>query len=298
MQPIILFILLLVSAGLAYLPIKSEKILRQVSLGGAVLFTGLAFWLAIPALTSQPQFWSQDLWSLDRFSAFMVLLVGGLYLSASFVSYRYLAQEFKEGILQLKQVRLYLLSLPLFILSMFVVIFANNMGVLWVALEATTLTTTFLVAFYTKDASLEAAWKYIIICSTGIALGLLGILMFAYAGTSAGSLSAEDVFHLNQLRLHADTLLPEIVKWAFVFVFIGIGTKVGFVPMHAWLPDAHSKTPSPISAILSGVLLNVALYTILRFKLITDLSLENTWWTERFFLTFGLLSIVIPAFLI
>lgn len=298
MNPLILFVALLIVAGLAYLPITSEKILRQIALAGAIVSAALAFWMAIPALTAEPQFWFGQWWFLDRFSALFLAIVSFLYVSASIVSYRYIGHEFHDQVISMKQVRLYLVSLPLFILSMMMTLLANNIGVLWVALEATTLTTTFLVAFYTKDASIEAAWKYIIICSTGIALGLLGILMFAYAGSSAGSLSGEDVFHLNQLGAHATTLLPETVRWAFVFIFVGIGTKVGFVPMHAWLPDAHSKTPSPISAVLSGVLLNVALYAILRFKVLTDLSLENTWWTERFFLIFGVLSVVIPAFMI
>ncbi len=298
MQPIYLFLALLVIASLAYIPIKSEQILRQISLGGAVLYTILAGWLAIPALFAEPQFYSQDWWFLDPFAAFFLVLISFLFLSASIVSYRYIGHEMHERIIQLKQVRLYQLSLPLFILSMTAAVLTNNIGVLWVALEATTLTTTFLVAFYTKDASLEAAWKYILICSTGIALGLLGILMFAFAGNQAGGLDAESIFNLAQLREHATTFLPEIVRWAFVFIFIGIGTKVGFVPMHTWLPDAHSKTPSPISGILSGVLLNVALYTILRFKLVADLSLGNTWWTERFFLVFGVMSIVLPAFMI
>ena len=298
MNPTILFIFLLLFAGSAYLPHLTEKAIRQIGLAGAVFCSLFGFLIAISGFTNEPQFWSSLLWYQDSLTAFFVVLICFLYLSASFVSYRYIGHEYAHQTIQLKHVRLYHLSLPLFILTMLLAVFANNIGVLWVALEATTLTTTFLVAFYTTDSSIEAAWKYIMICSTGIALGLLGILMIAYAGTVAGTMSSLEAFQFHQLRAQAQSLLPEMMRWAFVFIFVGIGTKVGFVPMHTWLPDAHSKTPSPISGILSGILLNIALYTILRFKLLTDLSLEQTWWTNRFFLTFGMLSIVVSAFLI
>ena len=159
--------------------------------------------------------------------------------------------------------RIYYGLLPLFVLAMLVTVTTDHLGVLWIALEATTLTTTPLVALYKKDGAIEAAWKYLLLCSLGISVSLLGLLLLAYAGVGAG-LPLDRAFSLGALRERAAALDPQVVRWAFVFLFVGIGTKVGFVPMHPWLPDAHSRTPSPISACLSGVLLNVALYALLR----------------------------------
>jgi len=241
--------------------------------------------------------WQGTYWVIDQFAALLSLLIGFLYLMASLVSYRYLHQEHMQGTLNLSQLRIYYVSLPLFILAMLVTVWANNIGILWIGLEATTLATTLLVALYHKEGAVEAAWKYIIICSTGIALGLLGILMVQHAGIQAG-LHASEALQLHFLREHASELAPEVMRWAFIFIFIGFGVKVGFVPFHTWLPDAHGKTPSPISALLSGVLLNVAFYVILRFKFLTDASLTQSMWTERFFLIFGFLSIILPVFLI
>ena len=128
------------------------------------------------------------------------------------------------------------------------------------------------MALYKKDGAIEAAWKYLLLCSLGISVSLLGLLLLAYAGVGAG-LPIDRALSLGALRGRAASLDPQVVRWAFVFLFVGIGTKVGFVPMHPWLPDAHSRTPSPISAALSGVLLNVALYALLRLRTLVDLSL-------------------------
>jgi hydrogenase-4 component F len=165
---------------------------------------------------------------------------------------------------------------------------------MWIALEGTTLSSTFLVGIYRKKTSLEAAWKYIIICSTGITVGLLGILLTGYGASLAG-VHGSDIFIISSLIQNAQLISPEIMRWAFVFLFVGFGAKVGLVPMHTWLPDAHSNAPSPISALFSGILLNVALYAILRFKFITDVALGGSQWTSQLFLFFGTISILFPA---
>jgi len=177
-----------------------------------------------------------------------------------------------------------------------ITVVANNSLLLWMALEGTTLSSTFLVGLYRKKTSVEAAWKYIIICSTGISLGLLGILLFGY-GASLGGFTGSDIFTLTALFQNAHLISADIVRWAFVFIFVGFGAKLGLVPMHIWLPDAHSNAPSPISGLFSGILLNVALYGIIRFRFITDLALGNNEWTSHLFLFFGFISIIVPAFM-
>src|SRR3989338_3376574 len=293
----LLFGILLFSGMAALIPNVKNKTLHQIGLSGATLTTILTLWISGPVLLGTQEAWQTFFWEVSRFGSLVACLIVFVYFGAMLVSQRYLTVEEEKGILSTNHVRLYMVSLPLFVLSMLVAIFANNAGIIWVALEATTLSTTMLVSFYRKKSSMEAAWKYIVLCSTGIALGLFGILMLGYAGSLAG-LSEGEVFNIHLLRSVAPSLNQDIVKWAFVFLFVGFGTKVGFVPLHAWLPDAHSKTPAPVSAMLSGVLLNVAFFTLLRFKVITDTTLGSFEWTNQFFLIFGTLSVVLPSIIL
>jgi hydrogenase-4 component F len=241
--------------------------------------------------------WVGTLWMVDRFAALMAGLVAVVWLAATAASLRYIGEEHHAGLLSLFKVRGYYALLPAFVLAMLVTVTTDHLGLLWIALETTTLATTPLVAIYKKDGAIEAAWKYLLLCSIGISVSLLGLLLLAFAGVGAG-LPLDRAFSLGALRERAAALDPQVVRWAFVFLFIGIGTKVGFVPMHPWLPDAHSRTPSPISACLSGVLLNVALYALLRSKAVVDLALGQDAWTSAFFVGFGLLSILFAAFVL
>ncbi len=236
-------------------------------------------------------------WALSPFTALMLVLITIVYLASVLVSQRYLRVEFAEKIFDLSHIRRYFSLQHLFMLAMVTAMLADHMGIIWIAMEGTTLATTLLVSFYRKDGAVEAAWKYIILCSVGITLGLFGILLFVHAAIAAG-LGANEALSLSHIKTVASHLDPTTMKWAFVFIFIGFGTKVGFVPMHTWLPDAHSKTPSPISAMFSGVLLNVALATILRFQTIVNITLTDTKWTSYLFATFGVMSVVVAAFIL
>ncbi|TAL51271.1 hypothetical protein EPN81_00365 [Patescibacteria group bacterium] len=291
------FGILLLSSLICLLPRMDGRARRWVGLITSLATLFSLGWFFGPVLLGIAPGWGTSWWTVSRFSSLMGLLVAWLYACAMVVSYYYLDVETRKGILSIRHVRLYMGSIPIFVLSMLVAIFANNAGLLWVALEMTTLSTTLLVSFYGKKSSMEAAWKYIVICSTGIALGLFGILVMGYAGLNAGLQEAE-AFRLNLLSEVAPLMDPGIVMWAFVFLFIGFGTKIGLVPMHTWLPDAHSKTPAPVSAMLSGILLNVAFFTLLRFKGVVDQTLESNTWTNQFFLIFGVFSILLPAFIL
>ena len=294
MAPLLLFAALLAAAASAYIA-RSERQVRVLSFTfGSLIGLGVLA-CALSALLGGPVAPVAGWWHADAFTWFMAGLIAFVYVSATIASVRYVGAEHHEGILSLSQVRLYFGLLHLFVLTMFAATFADNLGALWMSLEGTTLATTMLVAMYRKDASVEAAWKYIILCSIGITLGLLGMLMFVHAAAVGAGLSPGEALSLSALRAHASALDATLVRWAFIFVFIGLGTKVGFVPMHAWLPDAHSKTPSPISAMLSGILLTVALGAVLRFKGVADASLGGTTWTNGIFLVFGLVSIVAAA---
>lgn len=273
---------------------KTEPTLRWLAMGWSTVVAGVIAAIVTPVLSTGVPFAMGD-WHIDGFAAILMALVGFVQWTATLVSGPYLKEELHEKIVSLKQVRMYYALMQLFVLSMVLTLSANNIGIMWIALEGTTLATTLLVAFYTYDGSLEAAWKYIVLCSVGISLGLLGVLLVYYAATNAGAGATATVLSWTTLQGIAGQLPPSIMRWAFVFIFIGYGAKVGLVPMHTWLPDAHGRTPSPISGMLSGVLLNVALFAILRYKNLVDLSLGGSAWSNRLFLVFGALSFILPA---
>ena len=182
---------------------------------------------------------------------------------------------------------------PLFAAGMFLVVLANNLGVMWSALEATALSSVLLVALYNRNTSLEAAWKYVMLGSLGLALALLGTV-FIYAAACKNHAQPLPSFNWSHLLTVAPQLDPRLVKLAFVFVLVGYGTKAGLAPMHTWLPDAHSEAPSPTSAMLSGVSLKVALYALLRFHILTTACL-GTGFSRHLLLGFGLVSMFLAA---
>ncbi|MBP7568596.1 MAG: hydrogenase 4 subunit F [Acidobacteria bacterium] len=289
------FIVLLAAAAHAVAARDVRAALRGGVVAAVVAAAGLGG-LAVSVFargTARPS----PAWTIDRFGALMLLLVAAVYLGTALSSRRYIGAEHEAGILSSGRVRLYCALIPLFVMAMVAAVATDHLGILWIALEATTLATTPLVALYRKDGAVEAAWKYLLLCSVGISVSLLGLLLVAYAGVGAG-LPVESALSLGALASRADALDPEVMRWAFVFLFVGIGTKVGFVPMHPWLPDAHSRTPSPVSAALSGVLLNVALYGLLRAKALVDLALGTAGWTSAFFWAFGLGSVLFAAFVL
>jgi hydrogenase-4 component F len=177
---------------------------------------------------------------------------------------------------------------------MFFAIITPNPIMMWIAIEATTLSTAFLISFYNKPSAMEAAWKYLIINSVGLLLGFFGTLLFLYPALQGGQ---EGLITWQSIRANISGFDPFVVKIAFIFILIGYGTKMGLVPMHTWLPDAHSKAPVPISGLLSGVLLNIAFFAILRFKTVVDLAVGRQF-SQELLIFFGIISILVSAFII
>lgn len=188
-----------------------------------------------------------------------------------------------------------LLFLSLF--TMVAVYLSGNLGLMWIFVEATTLASALLVGFYNTEGAVEAGWKYLIVCTVGIAFALFGTIALYLAAVRSG-VSPESALDWATLMTAAPRFsgAADLVKIAFVFVTIGYGTKIGFVPMHSWLPDAHAEAPSPISAMLSAVLLNCALYALLRFDAITSRAIGSGF-PHTLLLIFGSLSVVVAAFL-
>ncbi len=231
---------------------------------------------------------------IDPLNVFIVTLTAFVGLTTAIFSRPYMRVERDHGKMTPPRLRLYHSMYQSFSATMLLALTTNNMGILWVAMEAATLTTVLLVSVYRTAASLEAAWKYFILCGVGIAQALFGTVLLYMAaekvvGPEGGALLWTN---LDAVKAQLD---PTIITLAFAFLFIGYGTKVGLVPLHNWLPDAHAEGPTPVSAILSGLLLNVALYAILRCKVLTDGALASPL-TGHLMMGFGLLSVVVAAF--
>ena len=231
---------------------------------------------------------------VDSFNVVLVTLTAFVALTTSLFSRPYMLNEQQHGKVNAGMLRLYHSMYQLFVFTMLLALLTNNMGVLWVAMEAATLTTVLLVSLYRTPASIEAAWKYFILCGVGIAQALFGTILLYLAaekvlGAGGTALQWTD---LNQVK---GQLEPTVMSLAFVFLLVGYGTKVGLVPVHNWLPDAHAEGPTPISAVLSGLLLNVALYAVVRCKVLVDGTL-GTRFAGDLMMGFGILSVVVAAF--
>jgi len=238
---------------------------------------------------------------IDSLNVFLVTLTAFVAMTTSIFSRTYMRVEYEHGRLRHAALRLYYSMYQLFCFAMLLVLTTNNIGIMWVATEAATLTTVLLVALYRTHASLEAAWKYFILCGVGIAQALFGTILVYFAaekilGPGMASLLWTEI---DVIKVQLD---PAVMSIAFIFLLVGYGTKVGLVPLHNWLPDAHAEGPTPISAVLSGLLLNVALYALLRFKVIADGALPasgegpDIGFASMLMMGFGLLSVVVAAF--
>lgn len=231
---------------------------------------------------------------IDSLNVFLVTLTALIGFTTSIFSRPYMRIEEERGKMSPNRMRLYFSMYQLFSFCMLLALTTNNMGILWVAMEAATLTTVLLVSVYRTPASLEAAWKYFILCGVGIAQALFGTILLYMAAQKVVGHGQNPLLwtNLNAVKFH---LNPVIMSLAFVFLLVGYGTKVGLAPLHNWLPDAHAEGPTPISAVLSGLLLNVALYAVIRCKVLTDGALGNHF-AGHLMIGFGLLSVLVGAF--
>ena len=250
--------------------------------------------LTVQIIRSGPMLlWNSEFY-IDALNVFLVTLTALVGLTTSIFSRPYMRVERDYGKMTPPRMRLYHAMYQLFSFTMLLALTTNNMGIIWVAMEAATLTTVLLVSVYRTAASLEAAWKYFILCGVGIAQALFGTVLLYMAaekviGPEGGALLWTN---LDAVKGQLD---PNIITLAFAFLFIGYGTKVGLVPVHNWLPDAHAEGPTPVSAVLSGLLLNVALYAVLRCKVLTDGALQSHL-AGHLMMGFGLLSVVAAVF--
>lgn len=212
---------------------------------------------------------------VDAFNVYLVVLTAFVGLTTSIFSRPYMRHVCASGRLSSASLRVYHSMYQAFMLTMLLALTTDNLGVLWVAVEGATLATVLLVSLYRTPEAVEAAWKYFILCGVGIALALFGTVLTYFAAQHVLSDPGAGLTW-SALYERAHELNPTVMRIAFVFLLVGYGTKVGLVPMHQWLPDAHSEGPTPMSAVLSGLLLNVALYAVVRLKMLVDGSMAAT----------------------
>jgi hydrogenase-4 component F len=231
----------------------------------------------------------------DALTATMLIVIGAVGTLACWASIGYLDAELGSGRTTAGGARQYGVLVAIFLAMMSLAVLAENLGVVWVAIEATTVATAFLVGHRRTRAALEATWKYVIICSTGIAFAFLGTVLLYFAGRHAGG--GTSALDLDVLMTHAAHLDPAVTRVAAGLLLIGYGAKAGLVPFHTWLADAHSQAPAPVSALMSGVLLAVAFSAVLRVKAVVDIAL-GTGYLRTGLLVVGLLTLLISASLL
>ncbi|AHM73191.1 hydrogenase 4 subunit F [Yersinia hibernica] len=263
--------------GITLLLIVALAAVSRVAVGGEILV--VHNWLHIDSLSA-------------LFLAILAIIgfITGLY------SLGYMRHEVNNGEITVGTLCHYYGFFHLFLFTMLLVVTSNNLILMWVGIEATTLSSAFLVGLYGQRSSLEAAWKYIIICTVGVAFGLYGTVL-VYANAANVLADPGSAIFWTVVAEHAKELDSSLMHLAFVFILIGFGTKTGLFPMHSWLPDAHSEAPSPTSALLSAVLLNCALLVIIRYYIIISAAI-GPHFPQMLLLVFGMMSVAVAAFFI
>jgi hydrogenase-4 component F len=292
---IALLLIPVITAIICYV-LKNHKLISYMSLIGVIILAVFS----IPIITlsvSSPIISLNSILYMDALSGYIMALVIMLSFASGVYSIGYIEHELKIGLIDTTGVRRYYALFHLFIFTMLLVVVTNNLTVMWIAIEATTIVSALLIGlgFTKRPMAIEAAWKYIILCTVGITFALLGIFITYYASTAV--LGTEGSLNWTTLKGIANRLNPATMKLAFIFVLLGYGTKAGLAPVHNWLPDAHSEAPSPISALLSGILLNTAFYGIIRFVSIVEPSTGSNF-TGNLLIIFGLISMGISSIFI
>jgi hydrogenase-4 component F len=284
----VLFVPTLAAALLAVLP--DYRLTARLNVAATIL----TLICALSLFFSRPQPGSYLL--VDDLNGTFIVLTTFIGFTTSVFSASYIGHELEIGRLTPPFVRFYHAMYQVLMFAMNLALIANNIGLMWVAIELATLTTVLMVGIYRTHEALEAAWKYFILGSVGIALALFGtILVYMAARPVIGE--GLNAMVWTMLVRRAGEFDPALLDLAFVFLLLGYGTKVGLAPLHAWLPDAHAEGPTPISAVLSGLLLNVALYALLRFKMLLAVNAAALA-PGPLMVTLGLISLVFAAFML
>ena len=279
--------------ALACLFIRPRAAMEFLNVAGFAAMLALAIKLFFAVLADKTVTEWKEFLRADALSAWMLLLVPIVSLASSIYAVRYFRRDLADAVVTPRRVREFYVLTPLFAAAMALAALVNNLGVMWIGVEATAISSVLLVALYNRKTSLEAAWKYVMLGGLGLVLALFGTI-FTYAAAIGKTGGEMPSFNWSRLLAVAPQLDHRMMTLAFIFVFVGFGTKAGLAPMHTWLPDAHSEAPSPTSAMLSGASLKIAVYALLRFHILTAACL-GTGLSRDLLLGFGLVSMVLAG---
>ncbi|MBI5741981.1 MAG: hydrogenase 4 subunit F [Nitrospirae bacterium] len=289
---VLLLVPLVASVILAF--VGDRKFAPEINIMGSAATFAAGAGLAVQVYMEGPMLAGGKFFFVDAFNVYLSVLTSFVSMTTAVFSRRYMRKEREHGRVGHIRMRFYHAMFQLFIFAMLLCLLTNNVGVLWIAMELATLSTVLLVSLYRTPTAIEAAWKYFILCGVGIAQALFGTVLLYFAAEKVLGEGGEALLWTNLSRISPE-LEPTVLSLAFVFLMVGYGTKVGLVPLHNWLPDAHSEGPTPISAVLSGLLLNIALYALVRCKVLVD-GATGTHHAGNIMMGFGLLSILVAAF--
>ena len=281
------------AAGLLCLTTHSRAWWERLNLGAFALLAILAFKAAADVATTGTVIELGGFLRADALSALVLALTGFVALVCAIYAVGYLRREEADGRIRHDQLRRYYVLTPLFVGAMMLVPLADNLGVMWVAIESTTLASVLLVTFYKQKTSLEAGWKYIIIGSVGISLALFGTVFTYYAGVGVTGLESRGM-NWSALIGVADKLDPQAMRLAFILVLLGYGAKAGLAPMHTWKPDAYAEAPVPTAALLGAAFINSAVYAVMRFDVLAEKCLGHEF-PGRLLAGFGVASILVAV---
>jgi hydrogenase-4 component F len=288
-----LFVPLLLGMAACSLPIGSRAILR-ISMISATLECFIVVVLHIVKPATERLFAFGNNLFVDTLSLYHISLVALVFFMSSLYSLSYFSEEINRGSFGPKQARRFCIIWNGFFITLVAVLCSNNMGLLWICLEASTLVSALLIMTDGRPSSIEAMWKYLLLCSVGIAFAFVGTLLLSVASHNA-SFAPHESLLWTALYDRPGVLDGRIMLAAFVFILVGFGTKAGLAPMHTWLPDAHSQAPTPVSAVFSGIMLNCALYCIMRYLPLCEGAMGWNGRPHGMLIFFGLLSICIAA---
>jgi len=279
--------------------VRRMELVHLLSAAGSFL---AAFWLAADVLKAGPVSWGDGFLYADSLSALVAVLTAFVYLASAPYAIGYFrrdqeprdAGEGDDGRTSAAELRKYYVLTPLFAFSMFLVVVSNNLGVMWVAVESTTLASVFLVAFHGRPTSLEAAWKYAVLGGVGLSMALFGTVLTYYAAHQALGGESLSMLNWSVLAPNAVQFDKTVMRLAFILVLLGYGTKAGLAPMHTWKPDAYSEAPAPVAALMATAVLNCAMYALARFYVLAVRSLGPSF-ASQLLILFGLFSIGIAV---
>ena len=305
---LLLLIVPLIAGPLAFL-LRRRPIMEAINVTAFVMEMCLAIALVVRVLRSGPVSFMQGFFYADALSALMVLLTAFVAMACAIYAVGYFRHDERSGVLEnpekagtgwsTQKLREYYALTPLFVFSMILVAVANNLGIVWVAVEGTTLSSVLLVMFYGRETSLEAAWKYAIIGGVGLSMALFGTILTYYSASRVLGTDTLSGLNWSVLVGNAAYFDKPTMRLAFILVLLGYGTKAGITPMHTWKPDAYSEAPIPGAAMLATGVLNCALYSLIRFYILSSKSL-GPHFASQFLIIFGMLSmgVAVPFILV